>query len=137
MRYLPFQEAELSILGMGNMRLPTAGEERGAPIDEEKAQEIIDYVYSHGVNYYDTAYMYHGGKSECFIGKALSKYPRDSYYLADKMPGWDVKQPEDVPAIFEEQLRRCGVDYFDFYLLHNMSDGSFPIYIYPKMGVLN
>ncbi len=137
MRYLPFQEAELSILGMGNMRLPTVGDDRGAPIDEEKAQEIIDYVYSHGVNYYDTAYMYHGGKSECFIGKALRKYPRDSYYLADKMPGWDVKQPEDVPAIFEEQLRRCGVDYFDFYLLHNMSDGSFPIYIDPKMGVVD
>lgn len=136
MRYKQFHELELSTLGMGNMRLPTTGPERNAPIDGEKAQAIIDYVYKSGVNYFDTAYMYHGGKSEEFLGKALKKYPRDSYYLADKMPGMEIKRAEQVPAIFEEQLRRCDVDYFDFYLAHNMNESTYPTYTDPEIGVV-
>src|SRR5680860_859354 len=85
MLFKPFNDLQLSLLGMGNMRLPTV-ESTGA-IDEEKAMAIIDKAYASGVNYFDTAYRYHGGESETFIGKALKKYPRDSWYLASKMPG--------------------------------------------------
>ena len=112
----------VSILGMGGMRFPTL--ENGG-IDVEKAEPIIDLAYSLGVNYYDTAYIYHGGKSEEFMGKALSKYPRDSYFLTDKMPIWETKTPEDVPKVFDTQLKRCGVDYFDFYLCHALNKEDF------------
>lgn len=125
----------LSRLGMGNMRLPTKGEGMSAPIDEEKAQEIIDYVYASGVNYYDTAYMYHGGESERFIGRALKKYPRESYHLASKMPNYPLAE-RSVGDIFEEQLQKCGVDYFDFYLLHNLSEGSVDTFTDPEKGVI-
>jgi predicted aldo/keto reductase-like oxidoreductase len=86
MIYKPFHDLNISHLGMGNMRLPTIGERRG-PIDEEKAREIIEYAYEHGVNYFDTAYRYHGGESERFVGKVLNQYPRESWHLATKMPG--------------------------------------------------
>jgi hypothetical protein len=120
---------------MGNMRLPTVGGP-GTAVDEAKAQEIIDLVYAKGVNYFDTAYMYHGGKSETFVGRALKKYPRDSYYLADKMPGF-MLQPGQTPAeIFEEQLRRCDTDYFDFYLCHNVNDKSVSVYNDEKLGII-
>jgi predicted aldo/keto reductase-like oxidoreductase len=122
-----FHNLQLSLLGMGNMRLPTTGE-RG-PIDEVKAQEIIDYVYQNGVNYYDTAYAYHGGESEKFIGQALSKYPRESWYLADKFWNNVLRPGQKVQDIFEEQLRRCNVDYFDFYLIHGVNDKSREEYI--------
>ncbi len=124
MLYRKFHDTDekLSLLGMGTMRLPTTGPERDAPIDEEKAQAIIDYAYEHGVTYYDTAYMYHGGESERFIGKALKKYPRESYNLVSKMPGMMCQCKEDVPRIFNEQLEKCGVDYFDFYLCHNVNE---------------
>lgn len=112
----------VSILGMGGMRFPTL--ENGA-IDKEKAEEIVDIAYSLGVNYYDTAYMYHGGKSEEFMGKALSKYPRESYFLTDKMPIWMTETPDDVPKVFNNQLERCGVDYFDFYLCHALNKEDF------------
>jgi len=84
MKYKPFKELKLSTLGMGNMRLPVTGDKN---IDEARAQEMIDFAMESGINYYDTAYRYHGGQSELFIGKALAKYPRDSWYLASKMPG--------------------------------------------------
>ncbi len=129
MIYKPFHDLNLSQLGMGNMRLPTVGE-RG-PIDEEKARKVIEYAYEHGVNYFDTAYGYHGGESERFVGKVLNQYPRESWHLATKMPGhmmrfsdgrWEFTgyltgQAAGSPAnIFEEQLEKCGVDHFDFYL---------------------
>ena len=126
---------KLSRLGMGNMRLPTKGERNG-PIDEEKSQEIIDYLMASGVNYYDTAYMYHGGKSELFVGKALKKYPRDSYFLADKMPSYPLKERKTPQEIFEEQLQKCGVDHFDFYLLHNLCEDSVPVFTDPEKGVI-
>lgn len=113
---------EISILGMGGMRFPTL---ENGEIDAEKAEEIIDYAYANGVNYFDTAYMYHDGKSEVFMGKALKKYPRESYYLTDKMPVWMADSPEGVEKIFKNQLERCDVDYFDFYLCHALDSDNF------------
>lgn len=118
----------ISLLGMGCMRLPRKDTET-FDVDYEKAQEIIDYAYAHGINYYDTAYIYHGGDSEKFLGTALKKYPRDSFYLADKMPVWATKCKEDVPKIFEEQLERCGVEYFDFYLMHSVQQSNWDKYV--------
>lgn len=109
-----------SILGLGCMRLPLFnGEVKN--IDQELGMKMVDYAISQGVNYFDTAYVYHEEMSESFIGKALKKYPRESFYLADKMPMWKMKTEEDVEEIFEEQLERCQVEYFDFYLCHAMN----------------
>ena len=150
MIYKPFQELQLSTLGMGNMRLPTVQNKREA-IDEEKARQIIAYAYEHGVNYFDTAYRYHGGASEAFVGKVLRQYPRKSWYLASKMPGhmMQARNGKIVPvgylqgesilsiaAIFEEQLEKCGVDYFDFYLLHNLCETSLGFYTDEDIGVV-
>lgn len=132
MQYKELCGVKLSRLGMGNMRLPTTD----GKIDEKKAQEIIDYLMDAGVNYYDTAYMYHGGESEKFIGKALSKYPRDSYYLATKMPSYKLSEGCTAEQIFEEQLQKCGVEYFDFYLLHNLSEGSYGIFTDEEKAVI-
>lgn len=121
-----FKDIEVSRLGLGNMRLPVKTplkREANPMIDYKKGHELVDLAYENGVNYFDTAYMYHAGKSEKFIGTALSKYPRDSYYLADKMPIWMCPTKKDVERIFNKQLERCGVDYFDFYLLHAL-DGK-------------
>lgn len=110
---------ELSLLGFGCMRLPRLYEDK-QDIDYDLGQEMIDYAYSHGVKYYDTAYIYHEGMSENFIGHALKKYPRDSFYLADKMPSWLLNSLEDGHRIFADQLKKCQVDYFDFYLCHSI-----------------
>lgn len=117
---------EISRLGLGNMRLPVKTplkREANPMIDYKKGQELVDLAYENGVNYYDTAYMYHAGKSEKFIGTALKKYPRESFYLADKLPIWMCATKKDMEKIFNKQLERCGVDYFDFYLLHAL-DGK-------------
>ena len=105
MYYKEMGGLKVSALGMGNMRLPKI-EGENEKIDRERAQEIIDYAMSHGINYYDTAYRYHGGESELFIGEALKKYPRESFCLASKFPGhMMVKRktassasPQDSPA---------------------------------------
>ena len=110
----------ISALGLGMMRLPRVQEDK-TDIDYEKAQEIVDYAYSHGINYFDTAYPYHGGTSEEFTGKALSKYPRDSYFLATKFPIWAAETEADLERIFNEQLQRTQAGYFDFYLLHALN----------------
>ena len=107
----------VSLLGMGCMRLPVLCGDGGA-IDAALGQQMVDAAYAAGVNYFDTAYPYHGGKSEAFIGKALSQYPRESYFLADKFPVWKPETEADLQPIFEEQLARCGVEYFDYYLCH-------------------
>ena len=86
MIYKQFHDLKISHLGMGNMRLPKI-EGKGEAIDEGKAQEIIEEALASGINYFDTAYRYHGGESELLTGKVLSKYPRDSFFLATKMPG--------------------------------------------------
>ena len=151
MYYKEIAGVKVSALGMGNMRLPTLDGQDNR-IDKEKAQEIIDYAMSHGINYYDTAYRYHGGQSERFIGDALKRYPRDSFLLASKFPGhMMVKKgggvvgftsglagwPDNtVAGVFAEQLEKCQVDYFDFYLLHNVSEKSLEIYDDPELQVV-
>lgn len=115
---------EISLLGLGCMRLPKQSPD-SEHIDFAKAQEIVDYAYAHGVNYFDTAYMYHNGESEKFIGPALKKYPRESYYLTTKMPIWMADTPADMERIFQEQLERCQTEYFDFYLFHSLTKEHF------------
>lgn len=124
MRQYRDTDVKVSLLGMGCMRLPKVDPEK-EDIDYEKAQEIIDYAYANGVNYFDTAYGYHGGQSELFVGQALKKYPRESFFLASKMPIWCVKEKSDVERIFNEQLQRCQTDYFDFYLFHSQNAANF------------
>lgn len=121
MIYKDFKGLKLSALGMGTMRLPVINGENGK-IDELAAEAMFDYAYRHGVNYFDTAWGYHEGTSQEFTGRCLAKYPRDSYYLAHKFPGYDLGNMGKAEEIFEEQLQRCQVDYFDFYLLHNVCD---------------
>ena len=133
MQYKQLCGEKLSRLGMGNMRLPTLD----GKIDEAKAQAIFDYLIVEGVNYFDTAYVYHGGESEKFVGKALKKYPRDSYYLADKLPSNELQKGRSPEEIFEEQLARCDVEYFDFYLLHNLSEGSYDIFTDENVGAIS
>ena len=111
----------LSRLGMGNMRLPVKQDEPGTPIDYEKAQRLIDAAYAAGVNYFDTAYIYHGGQSEVFTGRALKKYPRESYYVADK---YNLEANPDYAFEFADQLDRLQLDTIDFYLLHGIGDHS-------------
>ena len=111
-----------SLLGFGCMRFPTMS---NGEIDEERAEKMMDTAIAAGVNYIDTAYPYHGGKSEPFVGKVLKKYPRGSFYLATKLPAWLVNSVEDAERIFNEQLARLQTDYIDFYLLHAMNAGRY------------
>ena len=111
-------DAKVSLLGFGCMRFPT---DANGKIEETQALKMIDMAYQAGVNYYDTAYPYHGGASEGFVGKALARYPRESYYLATKLPIWEVKTIEDCQRIFDLQLERLQKDYVDFYLLHALN----------------
>ncbi|MCI2081759.1 MAG: aldo/keto reductase [Bacteroidales bacterium] len=130
----PFTGVENSLLGFGCMRLPLAGDGK---IDEQIAEKMIDYAYAHGVNYYDTAWTYHGGESEIFIGKVLKKYPRGSFHLTTKMPTPVVKDLADAKNIFETQLRKCQVDYFDYYLLHALLDEEKFQKLYIEDGILD
>ncbi len=133
-----FQDIRLSNLGMGAMRLPVLDGD-DARIDEEQTFRMVDAAMAGGVNYYDTAWGYHSGHSERVLGKALARYPRERFFLADKFPGYDLGNFGKIEQIFEEQLRRCQVDYFDFYLFHNvcelnidayLDDGRFKTYTY-------
>lgn len=112
----------ISLLGFGCMRLPLDKESK---IDYKRAEQMVDTAYRGGVNYFDTAYIYHSGDSELFIGKALEKYDRDSYYIADKLPCWLVNSLEDAERIFDDQLKKLNRDHIDFYLLHALSKESF------------
>ncbi|MDE7062398.1 MAG: aldo/keto reductase, partial [Lachnospiraceae bacterium] len=129
MVYKKFQDLNLSALGMGAMRLPTEGNVPGAPVDEAQVSEMVAYAMEHGINYFDTAYGYHEGKSEGVMGRVLGKYPRESYYLADKFPGYDLSNMGKVEEIFEEQLERTGMEYFDFYLFHNVCEMNVEQYL--------
>lgn len=123
-----FKDVEVSLLGLGTMRLPCETEQKresNPNIDYEKAQKLVDLAYKNGVNYYDTAYMYHCGKSEKFIGHALKKYPRNTYFIADKLPIWMCDTKEDMQRVFSNQLERTGLEYFDFYLLHSLDKENF------------
>ncbi len=99
------------------MRFPTLPDGR---IDEERGPKLLNTAKAAGVNYFDTAYPYHGGQSEPFVGRVIAKWDRSSFYLATKMPLWSCKSLDDAKHIFEEQLQRLGVDYIDFYLLHSL-----------------
>ncbi len=136
MIYRNFQNLKLSALGMGAMRLPVVNGD-DAHIDSAAVQAMVDYAMEHGVNYYDTAWGYHNGYSELEIGKALKKYPRESFYLADKFPGYDLSNMGKVREIFEKQLEKCGVSYFDFYLFHNVCEMNIDAYLNPEYGIYN
>ena len=128
MLYHEFQGLELSALGMGAMRLPVIDGD-DARVDENAVKEMVAYAIEHGVNYFDTAWGYHNGQSELALGRALAAYPRDSFYLADKFPGYDLSNMDKVEEIFEAQLEKCGVDYFDFYLFHNVCELNIDAYL--------
>ncbi len=134
MIYNDFQNLKISALGMGNMRLPVIEGKDGA-IDMAATGEMIDYCMKAGINYYDTAYGYHAGQSEPALGELLKKYDRDSFFLASKFPGYDLNNMPKVREIFEEQLVRCQVEYFDFYLFHNVCEMNIDAYLDPKFGI--
>lgn len=135
MIYRDFQNMKLSGLGLGMMRLPVV-EGNDSVVDEAAAEEMIDYALHNGINYFDTAWGYHDGNSELVAGKYLTKYPRDSYYLASKFPGYDLSNMDKVEEIFEKQLKKCRTPYFDFYLFHNVFEGNIDAYLDPKYGIL-
>mgnify|MGYP001057731333 FL=1 len=136
MVYREFQDLQLSALGMGAMRLPVI-DGNDAQIDKEATAEMVAYAMEHGINYYDTAWGYHDGNSETVMGKALSRYPRESFYLATKFPGYDLSNMDKVESIFEAQLEKCGVDYFDFYLFHNVCEMNIDAYLDEKYGIFD
>lgn len=132
MIYNNFADIKISSLGYGCMRFPLDGDGK---IDVAETKKLIDYAMANGINYYDTAWGYLGGESEIVTGKLLSQYPRDSYYLASKFPGYDLNNMDKVEKIFERQLEKCGVEYFDFYLFHNVCELNIEGYLDPKFGI--
>lgn len=136
MIYREFKDKKLSLLGMGCMRLPGDGYGNEF-IDEAEAEKMFDYAISKGVNYFDTAWGYHAGQSEIVTGKLLAKYPRDSYYIATKFPGYDLSNMDKVEEIFEKQLVKTGMDYFDFYLFHNVCEMNIDAYLNREYGIMD
>ncbi|MCI8609325.1 MAG: oxidoreductase [Firmicutes bacterium] len=134
MIYRKFQDLKLSMLGMGTMRLPVKNQ-NDADIDVEAAKEMVAYAMKQGVNYYDTAWGYHDGNSETVMGEILAEYPRESFYLASKFPGYDLANMPKVKEIFERQLEKCKVDYFDFYLVHNVCEMNIDAYLDESYGI--
>ena len=130
MIYRDFQDLKLSALGMGAMRLPVINGD-DTRVDQELVNKMVACAMEGGVNYYDTAWGYHGGQSELAMGRALAAYPRESFYLADKFPGYDLSNMDKVEEIFEKQLEKCGVEYFDFYLVHNVCELNIEQYLDP------
>ena len=119
--------------GFGCMRFPTNSDES---VNYEETEKMIDYALENGVNYFDTAYVYHSGKSETVLGSVLKKYPRESFMIANKYPGHQIADTYYPEPIFLEQLERCQVDYFDYYLLHNINENSISVYKNEKWGIL-
>ncbi len=130
MLYRNYKDKKLSLLSMGTMRLPTVD----GKIDEEETALMIDEALKSGINYFDTAWGYHGGESERVVGKILNRYPRDSYYIATKFPGYDLSNMGKVEEIFESQLEKTGMEYFDFYLVHNVCELNIDEYLNPAHG---
>ena len=133
MMYRDFQDVKLSALGMGAMRLPVVDGD-DSKIDEAAAFAMVDEAMARGVNYYDTAWGYHNGNSELVMGKALARHHREKFYLATKFPGYDLSNMGKVEEIFEKQLEKCQVEYFDFYLFHNVCEMNIDAYLDPKYG---
>ncbi len=136
MIYKQFQDLQLSALGMGAMRLPVIGGD-DAKIDQLAVDRMVDVAMERGINYYDTAWGYHSGSSEIAIGRSLGRYPRERWYLATKFPGYDLSNMNQVKTVFERQLEKCGVDYFDFYLFHNVCEMNIEAYLDPKYGIFD
>ncbi|MDO4503130.1 MAG: aldo/keto reductase [Coriobacteriia bacterium] len=129
MLYNDFKGKKISAFGMGCMRLPKTDASDDASVDEAAAEAMVDYAYEQGVNYFDTAWGYHNGRSEGIVGRALAKYDRSTFNLVTKFPGYDRNNWGKNAEIFEEQLRRCQVDYFDFYLIHNVCEMNIDAYL--------
>lgn len=136
MIYNEFQGEQLSALALGCMRLPVIDGDDSRP-DLEATAKMVDYALEHGINYFDTAWGYHAGNSELAVANALKNYPREKYKLANKFPGYDLANIDKVKEIFEKQLEKCGVDYFDFYLFHNVCEMNVGPYLDPKYGILD
>ena len=134
MIYKQFQDRKLSALGFGCMRLPTV-DGNDANVNETEAARLIARAMEGGVNYYDTAWGYHAGNSETVMGRILKEYPRDSFFLADKFPGYDLANMDKVEEIFDQQLEKCQVDYFDFYLFHNVCEMNIDAYLDHKFHI--
>jgi len=152
MIYKNFRDSsiKLSTLGFGGMRFPTVD----GKIDEAASMKLMERAIEGGINYFDTGYFYHSGESERFLGEALRKFPREKWYLADKMPGnmmsyvdgklhlevsgfgMESKALSGPGEIFDYQLELCGVDYFDFYMLHNVSENTFGLYTNKELGMV-
>ena len=124
----------ISLLGFGTMRLPTTA---AGDVDTAETEALLDYAMTHGVNYYDTAWPYMQNQSETVVGRCLKKYPRESFYLATKFPGHMLTGDPDPAGIFEQQLEKCQVEYFDFYLLHNVYENDMDVYTDPKWGIID
>ena len=135
MIYKDFQGMKLSALGMGCMRLPVVNGD-DAVVDQAAVEKMVALAMERGVNYYDTAWGYHAGHSEEAIGRALAAYPREQFCLADKFPGYDLSNMGKVQEIFEAQLKKCQVSYFDFYLFHNVCEMNIDYYLDPQYGIL-
>jgi len=136
MIYNEFQGLKLSALGLGAMRLPTVNGQDSV-IDEKQSSEMVDYALRNGINYFDTAWGYHGGNSEIVIGKILKQYPREKFYLASKFPGYDLNNMEKAEEIFEKQLEKCQVDHFDFYLIHNVCENNIDAYLDEQYSIID
>ncbi|MBR0309107.1 MAG: aldo/keto reductase [Mogibacterium sp.] len=134
MYYNKFKDEELSGLGFGCMRLPTIDGKEENP-DPVASAEMVDYAMAHGVNYYDTAWGYHYEKSESVLGEALSKYDHKDFNIASKFPGYDLSYFGKHEEIFEKQLEKCKVDYFDFYLFHNVCETNIDAYVNDEFGL--
>ena len=134
MVYRDFQGLKLSALGFGAMRLPVENGDDSRP-DREQVFKMVETAMKNGINYYDTAWGYHNGNSELILAEALSGYPRESYYIADKFPGYDLSNMPKVKEIFEKQLEKMRTDYFDFYLFHNVCEMNIDYYLDPKYGI--
>ncbi|MBW6513431.1 MAG: aldo/keto reductase [Candidatus Syntrophosphaera sp.] len=120
-RTMPGQKEKLSILGLGLMRLPTTPDNK---LDEDKCQEMLHYALDNGVNYFDTAWPYHGGESEPLLGRFVDQVPREKLYIATKLPCWLVKTPSDLDSYLDQQLEKLRTDHIDYYLLHSLGQRS-------------
>jgi len=134
MEFKNFKGISLSPLGFGAMRMPTLPD---GSIDQVKLDEMVDYAIAQGINYFDTAAPYHSGLSEGAISRSLKRHPKEKWFLADKYPGHQIVSHYDPAAVFERQLKKCGLDCFDFYLLHNVNDKSVETYLDPKWGIID
>ena len=131
---------KVSLLGYGCMRLPllpTATSAHSPDVDEEAVFRLVDYAIEHGVNVFDSAYGYHAGQSETVLGKALKRHKRSSFFMNTKMPSLKRPTLEEAKLYFRQQLERCQVDYFDYYLLHSVTSASVVKEIYEDGGVLD